>query len=111
MLRQFGQADVARHVFQVGAIVLAHEEELARVAENGGANAALFEATVLLYDGNIPAVEFAQLRVALLDDFLAAGDVEEAGDFFVYVPFPHCAGQRDDVFASVIGDEEAGSGA
>ncbi len=41
VFRQFGQADVARHIVQIGAVVLAHEEELAAVAEYSGADAAL----------------------------------------------------------------------
>lgn len=50
VFRELGQTDVARHVVEIGAIVLAHEEELAAVAEDGGADAAFFEAAVLLND-------------------------------------------------------------
>ena len=73
VLGDFGQRDVLRHVLQVGAVVLAHDEKLAAVAEYGGTDARLFEPCVLLHDGNVPAVELAKLRVALLDDFLPPG--------------------------------------
>ena len=88
VLGHFGQRDVLAHVIQIGAVVLAHDEKLARVAEHGGADARLFEPRILLDDGNVPAIEFAKLRVAFLDDFLSAGNVEEAGDFLIDVPFP-----------------------
>ena len=68
MLGQLGEADVAAHVVEIGAIVLSHEEELARIAEHGGADAAFFEPAVLLDDGDVPAVELPHLRVALLHD-------------------------------------------
>ena len=67
----------------------------------------LFEPRILLDDGNVPAIELAKLGVGFLDDFLAAGDVEEAGDFLIHVAFPQRARQRHDVLARVIGDEEA----
>ena len=88
VLGHFGQRDVLAHVIQVGAVVLAHDEKLAAVAEHGGADARLFEPRILLDDGNVPAIELAKLGVGFLDDFLAAGNVEEAGDFLIDVPFP-----------------------
>ena len=69
-----------------------------------------FEPGILLHDGNVPAVELAKLGVALLNDFLAAGNVEEAGDLLIDVPFPQGARQRHDVLARVVGDEETGCG-
>ena len=110
VLRDFRQRDVLAHVVQVRAVVLPHDEELAAVAEHSGADARLLEPRILLHDGNVPAVEFAKLRVAFLHDFLAAGNVEEAGDFLVDVPFPNRARQRHDVLARVVGDEETGGG-
>ena len=107
VLGDFGQRDVMGHVLQIRAVVLAHDEKLAAVAKHGGADARLFEPCVLLDDGNVPAIEFPQLGVRLLDDFLPAGNVEEAGDFLIDVPFPHGTRQRDDVLARVIRDEEA----
>ena len=111
MLRQFGEADVARHVVEIGAVVLAHEKELARIAKDSGANAALFEAAILLDDRDVPAIEFPHLGVALLYDLFAAWNVEEARDFFVNVPLPQAARHRDDVLAGVVGDEESGDSA
>ena len=111
VLRQFGEANVGRHVVEIGAIVLAHEEELARVAEDGGANAAFFEAAVLLNDGDVPAIELPHLRVALFHDLFAAWDVEKARDFFIDVPLPQSARHRDDVLPRVVGDQESGDGA
>jgi hypothetical protein len=58
------------------------------VAKHGGADARLFEPRVLLDDGNVPAIEFAKLGVGFLDDFLTAGNVEEAGDLLIHVAFP-----------------------
>ena len=78
-----------------------------RVAEHGGADARLFEPRILLDDGDVPAIELAKLGVGFLNDFLPAGDVEEAGDFLIHVPFPQRARQRHDVLARVVGDEEA----
>ena len=92
VLRHFGQRDVLAHVLQVGAVVLAHDEKLARVAEHGGADARLFEPRILLDDGDVPAIELAKLRVGFLNDFLSAGNVEEAGDFLIHVPFPNARG-------------------
>ncbi len=110
VLGDFGNGDVARDVVQIGAVVLAHQEKLAAVAEHGGTDARLFETRILLDDGNVPAIELAKLCVAFLHDFLAAGDVEEAGDFLIHIPFPNGARERDDVLAGVIGDEKTGSG-
>src|SRR5271154_4475148 len=76
VLGDFGQRDVLRHILEVGAVVLAHDEKLARVAEHSGADARLFEPGILLDDGNIPAIELAKLGVGFLDDFLSAGNVE-----------------------------------
>ena len=59
---------------------LAHEEELAAIAKDGGADAALFEARVLLHDRDVPAVELSEPRAAFLHDFLATGNVHEARD-------------------------------
>ena len=73
---------------RVRAVVLAHDEKLAAVAEHGGADARLFEARVLLDDGDVPAIELAKLGVAFLNYFLSAGNVEEAGDFLIHVAFP-----------------------
>ena len=111
VLRQIGEADVGGHVVEIGAIVLAHEEELAAVAEDGGADAAFFEAAVLLDDGDVPAIELPHLRVALLHDLFAAWNVEQARDFLVNVPLPQSARHRDDVLARVVRDEESGDGA
>jgi len=108
VLRHFGQRDVLAHVIQIRAVVLAHDEKLARVAEHGGADARLLEARILLHDGNVPAIELAKLGVGFLDDFLPAGNVEETGDLLVDVPFPNGARQRHDVLARVVRDEEAG---
>ena len=91
VLGDFGQRDVLRHVLQIRAVVLAHDEKLARVAEHGGADARLFEPRILLHDGNVPAIELAKLGVGFLDDFLPAGDVEEPGDFLIHVAFPNRA--------------------
>ena len=98
------------HVIEVGAVVLAHDEKLAAVAEHGGADARLFEPGVLLHDGNVPAIELPQLSVALLHNFLTAGNVEEAGDFLIHVALPQGARERDDVLARVVGDEKPGGG-
>ena len=88
VLRDFRERDVVRDVVHVGAVILAHQIKLAAVAEHCGANPALFEPGILLNDGDVPAIELAKLRVAFLDDFLAARNVEETGDFLVHVPFP-----------------------
>ena len=88
VLGDFGKRDVVRDVVQVGAVILAHQIKLAAVAENCGANPALFEPGVLLNDGDVPAIEFAKLGVTFLDDFLAARNVEEPGDFLIHIPFP-----------------------
>ena len=111
VLRQFSEADVAAHVFQVGAIILAHEEKLARVAEDGRANAAFFETAVLLHDGNIPAIELPHLRVAFFDDLFAARNVEKARDFFINIPLPQAARHCDDVLSRVVRDQESGDSA
>ena len=103
--------DVSADVVDVGSVILPHEEKLAAVAEDGGADAAFFETRVLLHDGDVPAVELPHLRVALLHDLLAAGDVEQARDFLIDVPFPQRARHGDDVLARVVGDEESGDGA
>src|SRR5207302_2753642 len=95
---------------QIGPVVLPHDEKLAAVAEHSRTNPALLEARILLNDGDIPAVEFSQLSVALLNDFLATRDVEEAGDFFIDIPLPNGARERHDVLARVVGDEETGGG-
>ncbi len=58
-------------------------------------------------DGDVPAIELAELGVGFLNNFLAARDVQEAGDFLIHIPFPQCAWQRDDMLSRVIGDEEA----
>src|SRR5450755_539758 len=107
MLCQFGETDVAAHVFQIGAIVLAHEEELARVAEDGGANAAFFEAAVLLNDGNVPAIELPHLGVAFFHDLFAAWNVEKARDLLIHIPLPQSARHGDNVLSRVVGDQEA----
>ena len=111
MFRQFGETDVAAHVFQIGAIILAHKKELARVAEDGGANAAFLEAAVLLNDGNIPAIELPHLRVALFHDLFAARNVEKARDLLVHIPFPQSARHRDDVLSRVVRDQESSDSA
>ena len=110
VLGDFGNRDVPRDVVQIGAVVLAHQEKLAAVPEHGGTDARLFEARILLDDGNVPAIKFAKLRVAFLHDFLAARNVEETGDFLIDIPFPHGAWERDDVFAGVVGDEKTRCG-
>jgi hypothetical protein len=96
------------HIFQIGAIVLTHEEKLPRVSEYGGANAAFFEAAVLLNNGNVPAIELAHLRVTLLHDLFASWNIQKARDFLVHVPLSQAARHRDDVLPRVIGDEESG---
>src|SRR6202050_5256707 len=111
VLRDLRDGDVLRDVVDVSPVVLPHQKELPAIAKHRRPDATLLEPCVLLHDRDIPAIELAKLRIALLDDLLAAGDVEEAGDFLVYVPFPQGAGQRDDVFSSIVSDEEAGSGA
>jgi hypothetical protein len=47
VLSHFRQRNVVSHVVQIRAIVLAHDEELAAVAEHGRADAALLEARIL----------------------------------------------------------------
>ena len=110
VLRDFRQRDVLAHVVQVRAVVLAHDKELAAVAEHGRTDAALLEPRVLLNDGNVPAIELAKLGVGFLNDFLAAGNVEEAGNFLIHVPLPQGARQRHDMLARVVGDEETRCG-
>ncbi len=51
------------------------------------------------------------VETALLHDLLAAGDVEQARDFLIHVPFPQRARHGDDVLARVVRDEESGDGA
>ena len=82
-----------------------------RVAEDGGANAAFFEAAVLLNDGNVPAIELPHLRVAFFHDLFAAWNVEKARDFFVDIPLPQSARHRDDVLSRVVGDQESSDSA
>ena len=89
VLRHFRECDVFAHVVEVGAVVLSHDKKLAAVAEHGGADARLFETRILLHDGDVPTIELAKLGVALLNDLLPAGNVEEAGDFLIDVPFPN----------------------
>ncbi len=108
---QLGEAEVVGHVVEVGAVVLTHEEKLARVAEDGAADSAFFEPPVLLDDGDIPTVELPHLRVAFLHDLLAAGDVEQARDFLIDVPFSQTARESDDVLARVVRDEKSRHGA
>src|SRR5438105_3669606 len=48
VLCDFWNGDVLRDVVEVRAVVLPHQEELARVAEDGRTNAGLFETRVLL---------------------------------------------------------------
>jgi len=93
--RDFGNRDVLRDVVQVGSVVLPHEKKLTAVAENGGTNAALFEAGVLLNDAYIPAIEFAKLRVTLFDNFLTSGNVEKTCNFFIDVSFPRRSRQEE----------------
>ncbi len=107
---QLGEAEVVGHVVEVGSVVLAHEEKLAGVAENGAADSAFFEPPVLLDDGNVPAVELPHLRVAFLYDLLAAGDVEQARDFLIDVSFSQAARKGDDVLARVVRDEKSRNG-
>jgi len=85
---------------------LAHEKELARVAEDGGANAAFFETAVLLHDRNIPAIELPHLRVAFFHDLFAARNVEKTRDFLVNISLPQSARHRDDVLSRVVGNQE-----
>ncbi len=65
----------------------------------------------MLDDRDVPAVELAHLRVALLHDLLAAWDVEDARDFLIDVPLPQPARHRDDVLARVVRDEKSRDGA
>src|ERR1700731_995784 len=99
------------HVFEIGAIILAHEEKLPRVSEYRRANAAFFEAAVLLNNGNIPAIELAHLRVALFYDLFATWNIQKPRDLFVHVPLSQTARHGDDVLPGVIGDKESGNGA
>src|SRR6266536_5409100 len=99
VLCKFRQSDVGGHVVEIGAVVLAHEEELSAVAEDGGANAAFFETAVLLNNRDVPAIELPHLRVALLDDLFAAWDVQKSRDLFINVPLPQAARHRDDVLS------------
>jgi hypothetical protein len=80
---------------------LSHEEKLPRVSEYGGPDTTFFEAAVLLNNGNVPAIEFAHLRVALLHDLFAAWNIQKPRDFFVHVPFSQAARHRDDVLPRV----------
>ena len=93
-----------RHIVEIGAIVLAHEKELARIAKDSGANATFFESAVLLNNRNVPAIELPHLRVALFHDLFAAWNIEQPRDFFVDVPLPQAARHRDDVLSRVVGD-------
>lgn len=79
VLGHLGQRDVLAHVIEVGAVVLPHDEELARVPEYSGTDARLLEPRVLLHDGDVPAIELAKLGVALLHNFLPARNVEGMG--------------------------------
>src|SRR5439155_12155012 len=108
VLGDLRQRDVFAHVVQVRSVVLPHDEELPAVAEYGRTNAALFEARILLNNRDVPAIELSQLGVALLNNFLSAGDVEETGDFFVDVSLSQRALERNDVLARMVGDEETG---
>src|SRR5207248_1034845 len=91
-------------------VVLSHDVELAGITEYSGSDTALFETAVLLNNCDVPTVEFAELGVAFLDNFLPAGDVEKSGDFLIDVPFPQRARQGNDMFARVIRDEKPGCG-
>lgn len=84
----FGQCDVPADVVEVGAVVLLHQHELLGVAEDDGADVRVFEAGVLLNDGNVPDVELAKLGVAFGNDLLATGDVQEPGDLLVNDSLP-----------------------
>ena len=88
MFGQLSQADIGGHVVEIGAVVLAHEEELARVSEDRGADATFFESAVLLNDGNVPAIELPHLRVALFHNLFATWNIEQSRDFFIDVPLP-----------------------
>ena len=57
VLGHFGQCDVLCHVLQIRAVILPHDKKLATVAEYSGTDARLFEARILLHDGNVPAIE------------------------------------------------------
>src|SRR6266498_3066335 len=96
------------HVFQIGAIILTHEEKLPGVSEYRGPNLAFFEAAVLLNNRNVPAIELAHLRVTLLYDLFAAWNIQKPRDFLVHVPLSQAARHRDDVLPRVIGDKKSG---
>src|SRR5438874_1012022 len=91
VLGDLRQRNVFTHVVQIRSVVLPHDEELPAIAEYGRTNAALFEARILLNNRDVPTIELAQLRIALLNNFLPAWDVEEAGDFLVHVSLPQRA--------------------
>ena len=55
VLGDIEQGDVLAHVLQVGPVVLAQDEELAGVAEDGGPDAGLLEAGILLDNRDVPA--------------------------------------------------------
>src|SRR6266542_847429 len=95
------------HVFQIGAIILTHEEKLSGVSEYRGPNLAFFEAAVLLNNRNVPAIELAHLRVTLLYDLFAAWNIQKPRDLLVHVPLSQEARHRDDVQPRVIGDYES----
>ena len=57
--------EVGGHVVEISAIVLAHEKKLARITEHRRTDAALFETAILLNNRNVPAIEFAHLRINL----------------------------------------------
>src|SRR6266536_6134257 len=104
VLCKFRQSDVGGHVVEIGAIILAHEEELSAVAEDGGANAAFFEAAVLLNNGDVPAIKLAHLCIALFHNLFTTWNVEQSCDLFVDVPLPQSAWHCDDVLSRVVGD-------
>ena len=104
------QRQVAGEVGQVAAVVLAHEEELLRVADDGGADARTLETRVLLDDGHGPAVVLAELGVAFGDDLLAAGGVEKPGELLEQDPFPLCPREREDVLPAESADEQSRRG-
>src|ERR1700730_1676555 len=95
------------HVFEIGAVVLTHEEKLPRVSEYGGPDTTFLETAVLLNDGDVPAVELSHLRVALLHDLFAAWNIQKPRDLFVHVALSKTSRHRDDVLPRVIGDEES----
>jgi len=105
VLSHFGQGDVLRHVLQVRAVVLAHDEKLARVAEHGER---MRDCLKRAYCCTMEMFQQLNLRSwrRIPERFPVRRDVEKAGDFLIHVAFPQGTRERDDVLARVVRDEE-----